>query len=106
MTCPKCKTDHATRSHREGWRDYAVSLFQRYPYRCNECGIRFFQFRRKPPKTVDKPTSTEREIRATRATSERKRRRREFLLYGSALLCYLVFLYFITRDRSSSTDGN
>jgi hypothetical protein len=106
VTCPKCNTDHAHRSHREGWKDYAVSLFQRYPYRCSQCGVRFLQRRRKAPENVAKPTATETEIRATRAAGERKRRRRDFLLYGSALLCYLVFLYFITRDRDSSNDNN
>lgn len=105
MICRQCKTDHAHRSHREGWKDYAFSLFQYYPYRCKECGFRFFEPKPKPPETVERPTSTETEIRATRTAQEWKRKRREFLLYGSALLCFVVFLYFVTRERAAP-DGN
>jgi hypothetical protein len=105
VTCPKCKTDRAHRSHRDGWKDYVVSFFQYYPHRCGQCGVRFFQRRCTTPQAAGKPTSTETEIRATRAAGDRKRRRRDLLLYGSALLCYLAFLYFITRDRGSSIDG-
>jgi hypothetical protein len=32
-------------------------------------------------------------------------KRREFLLYGLALLFFLVFLYYVTRDRGGSSDG-
>lgn len=106
MICCSCKTDRAHRSHRAGWKDYVFSLFQYYPYRCKECGVRFFGRRPKPPKTVDKPTATETEIRATRSAYEWKQKRREFLLYGSALLCFVVFLYFVTRPTGQAADGD
>ena len=35
-----------------------------------------------------------------------KRRRREFLLYGWALLLFLMFLYFLTRARDGSSGGD
>ena len=105
VICPKCKTDHAHRSHRAAWKDYVASLFQYYPYRCKGCGLRFFGRRRKPTEIEEKPTSTETEIRATRASYQRKERRREFLLYGSALLAFVCILYYLTRDRGSSSDG-
>lgn len=105
MICPKCKTDHAHRSHREGLKEYAVSLFQYYPYRCKECGLRFSALRPKPPKTAAKPTATETEIRTTRGSYSRRRKRREFLIYGSAVLVFLAFIYFLTRDRGASSGG-
>ena len=107
MNCPKCKTDHAHRSHRVGWKDHVLSLFAYYPYRCKECELRFYQRRPAPlPEATEKPTATETEIRATRAGYQWKRRRREFLLYGWALVAFLVFLYFVTRDRGGSTEGD
>ena len=105
MICPNCKTDHAHRSHRECWQDYVVSFFQYFPYRCKACGTRFFELRRSPPKTAEKSTSTETEIRATRASYRWKQKRREFLLFGSALLVFLGFIYYLTRDRSGSYGG-
>jgi len=106
VICPKCKTDHAHRSHRQGWKDYIASLIEYYPYRCNECGHHFFELRHAPPNSAEKPSSTETEIRATRAALKWKRRRREFLLYGWALLLFLLFLYYVTRDRGGSSDGD
>ena len=89
--------------------DFVVSLFRYYPYRCNECGHRFYEFRANSPKTPEHtqehPSTTEKEIRATRRGYEWKRRRRDFLLYGSALAAFLGFLYFLTRDRGGSSNG-
>lgn len=103
MICRDCKNDSAQRSHRAGWKDYAFSVFQCYPYRCKVCAIRFFERRPKPPR--EQRTSTETEIRATRTAYQRKQKRREFLLYGSALLCFFVFLYFVTRPSGQAPDG-
>lgn len=105
MICPKCKTDQAHRSHREGWKDYVVSFFDYYPYLCKECKHRFFQVRHAPPKTTGKPNSTETKIRATRSRHVWRRKRREFLLYGWALVLVLVLVYFITRDHGVPSDG-
>lgn len=106
MICPKCKTEHAHRSHRKGWKDFVLSLFKYHPYRCNQCRLRFYEFRYTLPNAADKPTSTEKEIRSTRAARNWKRRRREFLLYGGALLLFLLFLYFLTRVRDGSVGGD
>jgi hypothetical protein len=103
MICRKCKTDHAHRSHREGRKDYALSLFQYYPYRCQKCMIRFFERRIEPREEA--PTATETEIRATRGAYRRTQKRREFLLYGSALLCFVVFLYFVTRPAAQPLEA-
>ena len=105
MICPKCKTESAHRSHRHGWIEYVRSFFQYYPYHCDQCGIRFFEFRYKQPELPGKAASTQREIRATRRAYKLMRRRREILLYGSALVVFLAFLYYITRDRGGSSAG-
>lgn len=47
----------------------------------------------------------EREIKATRHAMKAKRKRRELLLYGTAIILFLTFLYYITRDRGSSVEG-
>jgi len=102
--CPKCKTDHAHRSHRRGPLELVVSLVAIYPYRCRDCGLRFLKFRYAAPGKMPS-TSSEREIRSTRHALQWKRKRREFLLYGAGMLLFLAFLYFITRERGGSSDG-
>jgi DNA-directed RNA polymerase subunit RPC12/RpoP len=104
VVCAKCKTDQAHRSHRRGVLELLGSVVAIYPYRCRDCGHRFLKFRYT---TTDKTpgTATEREIQATRTSMAWKRKRREFLLYGAGILLFVVFLYFITRERSGSPDG-
>ena len=97
MLCPKCKIDHAHRSHRKGL-EYLAALFGYYPYRCRECGHRFLQFRYAgPPESTGKHSETEREIRSTRVRVRWKRKKRALLLYGFCALIFAGFLYFITR---------
>jgi hypothetical protein len=104
--CPKCKTDHAHRSHRHGLTERLASLFAFYPYRCAECVHRFLRFRYSSgPKLAGGPTLTEREIKSTRTALRWKGKRREFFLYGVGFLLILAFLYFVTRERSPS-DGS
>ena len=42
MICPRCNHPECRRSHRSGFGDYAVSVFGLRPWRCAECGRRFF----------------------------------------------------------------
>ena len=102
MLCPKCKTDNAHRSHRSGLIERLASLFACYPYRCRDCGYRFLRFRYKIPGVdpAEHTSATEREIRSIRVRIQWQRKRREILLYGSGILLFLIFLYYITRpDR-------
>jgi hypothetical protein len=104
--CPKCKTDNAHRSHRHGWTEQLASWFAFYPYRCVQCAHRFLRFRYDSGAELGPaPTMTEREIRSTRAAIRWKGKRREFILYGAGFLLILLFLYFVTRERSPS-DGS
>jgi hypothetical protein len=106
MECPKCKADHAHRSHRHGPAEWLASLFACYPYRCNACQHRFLRFRYTSPATIEaNEGSAARLIRASRASRQWRRKRREFLLYGAAVLFFLAFLYYITRERPPAPDG-
>jgi DNA-directed RNA polymerase subunit RPC12/RpoP len=79
-------------------------MFSRFPYRCHNCGHRYLVYRFEERPSDVPLSSTEREIQRTRLTLRRKRGRRIFLLYGSALLVFLVFLYYITRERAPQSD--
>ena len=71
------------------------------PYRCRECSHRFLNFRYSLPEPAEAPArGVEREIAATRGSLRRQQKRREFLLYGSALTAFVVILYFLTREPS------
>jgi hypothetical protein len=103
MLCPKCKIDHAHRSHRKGL-ERLVGIFGYYPYRCRECGHRFLHFRYAslPEGPPGKRSETEREIRSTRVRIRWKRKKRALLLYGFGALVFLSFLYYITRPGNFS----
>ncbi len=98
MLCPKCKTDHAHRSHRRGLLELLASLVAIYPYRCRDCGLRFLKFRYSTPSLTQDP-STVREILSTRRSIAWKRKRMELLLYGAGMLLFLMFLYYISREH-------
>ncbi len=105
MICPKCKEDKAHRSHRSGVKEHLVSVFAFYPYRCFKCKNRFLRHKYEPES--QETSGTEREIRATRRNIRRKRVKREFLMYAAGLVLFLVFLYFLTRERTSpSPEGS
>ena len=88
MQCPKCKTDHAHRSHRAGLKERLASIVGYVPYRCRECGLRFLSFRYSSPEPVATPAGgAEREIAKTRGSLRWKQKRRELVLYASALTC-------------------
>lgn len=106
MVCPKCNSK-VRRSRRQGAIEKLASVVGIYPYRCVGCKSRFPRFRHSFAAT--KParlTRVEREIKLFRALSSKKRARREFLLYGTGILFFLGFLYFLTRERSSPRDEN
>jgi hypothetical protein len=85
-------------------KERAESLFGYFPYRCKDCGHRFLQSRYAGSERRPGASATEREIRTTRASIKWKRTRRELLLYGSGILLFMLFLYYITRERDSAGD--
>lgn len=103
MLCPKCKIDHAHRSHRTGLVERLGGLIGYYPYRCRECGHRFLQFRyATPTEGPAKRSAAEQEIKSTRGHIRWQRKKRAFLLYGFCALVFLGFLYYITRPGNYS----
>lgn len=101
MLCPKCKTDNAHRSHRAGLWEHLTSIVGYVPYRCRDCSLRFLSFRYSPPALAATPLrGAEKEIAATRGSLRRKQKRRELVLYASALTLFVVVLYFLTREPS------
>jgi hypothetical protein len=60
------------------------------------------RFRYSIPEAAQSPKPrVEREIVATRAALGRRRRQREILLYGLALLLFAAILYFLTSSPSA-----
>jgi hypothetical protein len=101
MLCPKCKHDSAHRSHRAGLKEHLVGIAGYEPYRCRRCQHRFLSVRHPAPEPAAPGVrSVEREIAATQGHVRWRRRRRDLLLYGSALLVFGVVLYFLTREPS------
>jgi hypothetical protein len=101
MLCPKCQTDNVHRSHRAGLRERLTSIVGYVPYRCRDCNLRFLNFSYSLPNPVATPLrGVEKEIAATRGSLRWKRKRRELVLYASALTLFVVVLYFLTREPS------
>jgi hypothetical protein len=103
MLCPKCKTDSAHRAHRINSKERLVSVVAYYPYRCGCCSYRFHNFRfwvTATPATAPPVRGAERQIAATRGALLWKHKRREILLYSTALVLFAFVLYFLTREPS------
>src|ERR1019366_6758644 len=101
MVCPKCNTDRAHRSHRTGLTEHVFSIAGYHPYRCRQCSHRFLSLRDAPAEPATPAArGVEREISSTRGAIRWKRKRRDILLYGSALIVFGVVLYFLTREPS------
>ena len=107
MSCPKCKSEHIRRSHRANLLEWLISMIAIYPYRCSDCHRRFLRFRRELPAGSAKTgRAGERSLQGSRAVREWKRRRRELLIYSAAVFCFLVFLYYITREHGFGSEGH
>jgi len=42
VICPRCQISNCRRSHRRGFKDYALGIAGLRPWRCRECENRFF----------------------------------------------------------------
>jgi len=94
--CPACKPGGLRRSHRRGPIERALGLFRLYPYRCDQCGDRSWHFGGLP-ETPDPRLDPWFDRKAI--ASVWRRRRGELWLYSLGLCAFVVFLYYITRDR-------
>ena len=94
--CPACKLGRLRRSHRRGPLERALGLFGLYPYRCDQCGERPWHLGR-PSETPKLKVELRLDKKAMAWTW--RRRRGELWLYSLGLCAFVVFLYYITRDR-------
>lgn len=106
MICPECNADQAHRSHSRGVVERLARYIAIYPYRCHGCQHRFLGFRYSAREPGPETTPGAPEAKAARDAIRRRCRRREFLLYGSGLVLFAFFLYFVVRERGGSPDGN
>lgn len=77
-----------------------------YPYRCNRCSHRFLRRQSETPaQSVGEDRPVGREIHPSVQSRERRRMRRDVLIYVAAALVFLGFLYFITHEHATAEDG-
>jgi hypothetical protein len=81
--------------------EQVVSMVGYHPYRCLSCQGRFLSLGHLAPVPVaPSKRGVEKEISATRSAMRWKQKRRDFLLYGSALVVFAFILYLLTREPS------
>ena len=97
IVCPACKLGRLRRSHRRGPHERALGLFRLYPYRCDQCGDRRWHSSG-PPETTGPRLDLRRDQKAM--VSAWRRRRGELWLYLLGLCIFVIFLYYITRERT------
>ena len=98
MQCPKCQSDSAHRSHRVGLKEHLASIVGYHPYRCRKCKHRFLNLRYLAAVPISADVqNVEREISRTQSSFRWRRKKRDLILYGSALVVFGVILYFLTR---------
>ena len=78
-----------------------MGLFGWRPYRC-KCGARF-RVRNDRPVESQHAKSVASEIRASRAAARRKLKRREVALWCAAGGLFFAFLFYLSREHSSSS---
>jgi hypothetical protein len=96
IVCPACKPGDLRRSHRRGPLERALGLFRLYPYRCEACKDRSWHFDRRPETPY---LGLDLRLDKKAIVSAWRRSRGELLLYLLGLCAFVVFLYYITRDR-------
>jgi uncharacterized membrane protein YvbJ len=101
VTCPKCGEQTAHRSHRKGFKDQFVRLFQMIPYRCRQCKARFYAYKA-GEKSSRMRTHEERKIMQLRSRLRWKRSKRELIAYGFGALVLIFIIYTVIQQRVSS----
>jgi hypothetical protein len=92
--CPHCGSLSTRRSRRNAF-DNLLAVVLLAPYRCRQCGERFREF------SVPHRTVQEKPARGHRSEAVRRRKarlRRQMMLYGMALLLFMVVVFVITRE--------
>jgi len=100
--CPRCDSTHIRRSRRTGPVKRFCQFFGFYPYRCHECLSRFFLKTSSDLLERSRSGSRKRPEERKRAF---QRTRREVLVWGSGILGFLAFLYYVIRDNGPKPDA-
>jgi hypothetical protein len=98
MTCPKCEQPRAHRSHRKGLRDYLYRYFQMIPYRCRNCGKRFYAYRAGETSSRLR-TREERKIMELRRRLRWKKSKRQLAAYAVGVIALIAILYSLMQQR-------
>jgi len=98
MTCIKCGEARAHRSHRSGVKDYLYRFFHQIPYRCRNCGTRFYAYR--AGEQSDRMRSREEQkIMRLRRQIKWKRNRREIAVFSVAAFLLVFLVYYLIQQR-------
>jgi len=103
MKCPKCGSASVRESRRGKWNDPVHRAVGQTAYRCRDCRARFYFA--EPPESRSSKNSSRRRRRAAHAHRGIQRRFLEVALFVIALVLFLVFLRYITREQVPPSDS-
>ena len=98
MTCIKCGEPKAHRSHRVGIKDQIVRFFRYVPYRCRNCGKRFYAYR-SGEQSDRMRTREEQKIMQLRRAIKWRRSRREIAVFSLAAFLLVFLVYYLIQQR-------
>ena len=101
MTCPQCKESKAHRSHRDGFKDWCLGLFNRTPYRCRGCRARFYVYLHGETSS-NLRTPEERKILKIRRRYKWRQSKRTLLAFGICFVLLVCILYLLMQQRVPS----
>ena len=100
QTCPECKSGRVFRSHRRTLVENIRSWWLTYPYRCHDCGARFWVHPGEPDGQRGRIDSRP-ELRHRRM----HRWMREVLIGGILVALFLAFLYYLMQPHNYGVEG-
>jgi len=101
MICPRCKENKAHRSRRAGFKDWAMSLVLRIPYRCRACKARSYVYPYGGT-SLKLRTSEERRVIKLRRGLRMQQLKRQLIGYGISSLILVLILYYLFQQRVPS----
>jgi transcriptional regulator NrdR family protein len=101
MTCPKCGSQNLRHSRSGKWLDMFHRAARHEPFRCRDCRHRFYAV--ESSELAQK--STKHSHGPKPLISKRARRRLvEAVIFAAMLLLFLVFLRYLTREKTPASD--
>jgi len=108
MKCPGCGSTSLRASRQREWNDAIPALLGRRAYRCRSCRTRFHAAA--PPEDAAPPGSAEsplpsRRRRRWRIPRRLRRRLLEVAVFALLLVIFLMFLRYLTRERTPASES-